>query len=212
VAKQVDYEQILAGARRALEIHGAHDTTLEDIAEEAGVSRVTLYRRGATRESIIAELADRAAEEYRRALWPALTRRGTALDRLQQALDALTEVAEANLALLVAVQSSTADSDAVFNDPAPSEDGEIPTRGAFTDPLERLIEDGQADGSIRAGNAFDLATVIFTMVGLGYRHLRFEHRWSAERAREAVVAMALRGVAAPVPPSRRSTARTSKPS
>ena len=210
MAKQVDYEQILAGARRALEIHGAHDTTLEDIADEAGVSRVTLYRRGATRESILAELADRAAEEYRRALWPALTGRGNALDRLEQALFALTEVAEANLALLVAIQSSTADSDAVFTDSAPSEDAEIPTRAAFTDPLQRLVEDGQAEGSITAGDPFDIATVLFTMVGLGYRHLRFEHRWPVQRARDAVVATALRGVAAEGSPPARSRARSPK--
>src|SRR4051794_11147979 len=68
MAKQIDQEQILDGARRALAIHGLHGTTLEVIAEQAGVSRVTLYRRGTTRESIMAELAERAAEEYRRAL------------------------------------------------------------------------------------------------------------------------------------------------
>ena len=195
MAKQVDHEQILDGARRALELHGPHETTLEDIAEQIGISRVTLYRRGATRESIISELADRAAEEYRRALWPALTRRGRALDRLEEALKALTEVAEANLSLLIVIQSRTEDSDAVFNDPPPSDDGEIPTRRVFTDPLERLISDGQADGSIRDGDAFDLATVLFVMVGMSYRHLRFEHRWPPERARDAVVPVALRGLA-----------------
>jgi AcrR family transcriptional regulator len=127
-------------------------------------------------------------------------------------LNALTEVAEANLALLVAIQSSTQDSDAVFNDPAPSEGDEIPTRGAFTDPLERLVEDGQADGSIRAGDTFDIATVLFTMVGMGYRHLRFEHRWPQERAREAVVATALHGIAAPDSAPRGSGSRRRKAS
>jgi AcrR family transcriptional regulator len=196
VAKQVDHEQILAGARRAIEMRGAQ-TTLEDIAEQVGISRVTLYRRGATRESILSELADRATEEYRRALWPSLTGRGRALDRLEQALSALTDAAEANLSLLVVIQSSTEDSDAVFNDPSNGADGEIVTRHVFTDPLERLISDGQEDGSVRDGDPSDLAAALFTMVGLGYRHLRFEHRWSAERARETVVSVAVSGLGRP---------------
>jgi AcrR family transcriptional regulator len=194
VAKQVDHEQILAGARRALAIHGPHGTTLEDIAEQAGISRVTLYRRGATRESILSELADRAAEEYRRALWPALTSHGEPTERLEEALNALTEVAEANLPLLIAIQSNSFNSNAIFNDPPASADDEIPTRRVFTDPLERLVSDGQADGTIREGNPFHLATVLFTMVGLTYAHLRFEHRWPPERAREATVATALHGI------------------
>jgi AcrR family transcriptional regulator len=189
VAKQVDSEQILDGARRALALHGPHGTTLEDIAEQAGVSRVTLYRRGTTRESIIAELASRAEEEYRRALWPALTGRGLAVDRLELALDALCDVAEENLALLEAI-----DQGPLVNEPAPVDGTEVPTRATFTEPLERLINDGVADGSVREGEPLELAETLFNMVATSYMHLRWTHRWAPERARTAVVGVALNGV------------------
>jgi AcrR family transcriptional regulator len=191
MARQVDPEQILAGARRALAIHGPHNLTLEEIAEEAGISRVTLYRRGATRESILAELADAAAEEYRRALWPALTGRGSAVERLELALHALCEVAEANLALLVAMESVQS---SVFNDQSSEQAAEVRTRQAFTDPLERLIRDGIADGSLREDEPLELAETLFGMVGVTYTHLRGTHRWPPERARAAVVRVALDGV------------------
>jgi AcrR family transcriptional regulator len=189
MAKQVDPEQILDGARRALAIHGPHRTTLEDIAEEAGVSRVTLYRRGTTRESIMAELAGRAAEEYRRALWPALTGRGQGADRLELALNALCDVAEANLALLEAI-----DQGPLLNAPPPADGTEVPTLPTFTEPLERLVSDGLADGSIRAADPPELAEVLFNTVGVTYTHLRSVHRWAPERARSAVVDIALRGI------------------
>jgi AcrR family transcriptional regulator len=191
MAKQVDPEQILAGARRALAIHGPHNLTLEEIADQAGISRVTLYRRGATRESILAELADAAAEEYRRALWPALTGRGSAVERLELALEALCDVAEANLALLVAMESVQS---SVFNDQPSEQAAEVRTRQAFTDPLERLIRDGIADGGLREDDPQELAETLFGMVGVTYTHLRGTHRWAPERARRAVVRVALNGV------------------
>jgi AcrR family transcriptional regulator len=191
MAKQIDQEQILDGARRALAIHGPHRTTLEDIAQQAGVSRITLYRRGTTRESILAELAARGAEEYRRALWPALTGREPAVERLDLALNALCEVIEDNLALLDAI-----DQGAVVNAPTTGDDAEVPTRPAFTEPLERLIGDGLADGTVREGDPHELAEILFNIVANSYQHLRSVHRWKPERAREAVVGTALRGVLA----------------
>jgi AcrR family transcriptional regulator len=194
MTKQIDHGQILAGARRALAMHGPQGTTLEGIAEEAGVSRVTLYRRGATLESIRSELADLAAEAYQKALWPALTGRGRAGERLELALGALCEVAEANLPLLLEVDL---DDNQVFNDPPSEGAEEIATRSVFTDPLERIISDGHADGSIREGDPFEQATVLFNIVGVTYTHLRSAHRWPAERARRALVAMASNGISVP---------------
>jgi AcrR family transcriptional regulator len=190
MAKQIDSEQILDGARRALSIHGPHRMTLEDIANEAGISRVTLYRRGTTRETIISELVSRAGEEYRRAVWPALTARGPAAEQLELALRALCEVTESNLALLEVI-----DQGLVVN-AAPSDDGaEVPTRQTFIEPLERLISDGIADGSLREADARQLAETIFNIVGVSYQHLRSVHHWAPERARDQVVGVALHGIA-----------------
>jgi AcrR family transcriptional regulator len=52
-------EAIVQGARRALELHGATGITLERIAAEAGVSRMTLHRRGVSKDDVLRELARR---------------------------------------------------------------------------------------------------------------------------------------------------------
>jgi AcrR family transcriptional regulator len=191
MAKQVDHEQILDSARRVLAARGPQATTLEEIAEEAGISRVTLYRRGATRESILAELADRAAEEYRRALWPALTSRAPAGERLEVALKALCDVAEENLALLLGLGAGQGP---LFNDPQSDANAQVVTRDVFTEPLERIIGDGQADGSIAAGDPLATASLLFSLVGQTYMHERSVHRRPAEQTRDGIVSIVLHGV------------------
>jgi AcrR family transcriptional regulator len=193
MAERISEEQVLEGARRVLTRLGANRATLEQIAKEAGVSRVTLHRRGVTRASILAELGERAAQSYREALWPALTAAGTGLERLELALGAICEVAEANLALLLALQQQ---SDAVFHDTNAADGVEIATRSAFTDPLQRLLLDGQSDGTVRAIEPLETATLLFNQVGWTYVHLRAGHRWAPAKAKRAVVASALHGVAA----------------
>ena len=70
--------QLIDGARRALERHGWQGATLQRLADEAGVSRMTLHRHGVSREVLLAALADQLEREYREALWPALTAPGSA--------------------------------------------------------------------------------------------------------------------------------------
>lgn len=181
--------QLLEAGRQAVSRFGAQGATLERIAEQAGVSRTTLHRRGVSRESILARLAEEATESYRRALWPALTSPGSGAERLEAALLALCAVAEENLELLVALGEQT---DAVFH-----EDGEeAMTRTPFTEPLERLLLDGAADGSLRSLEPREYATVLFNLVGWTYIHLRTRHGWAAERARSATLDVALNGLAA----------------
>lgn len=179
---------LLDAGRRVVARHGVQGATLERIAEAAGVSRTTLHRRGVSRESILHSLGEEAAEAYRRALWPALTNAGSGRERLGLALNALCEVAEENLELLLALGSQT---DAVFH-----EDGEDEraTRSPFTEPLERLLRDGAADGTLRELDPSEYATVIFNVVGWTYIHLRARHGWAADRARLATLDIALHGV------------------
>jgi AcrR family transcriptional regulator len=185
--------ELLDAAARAFERYGYAGTTMERIAGEAGVSRVTLHRHGITKDGLLAELVARATEDYRRLMWPALTGEGTGAERLASALEALCEAAEAHMALLVALR---AQSDAVFHR-ATGEDGEALTRSVFTEPLERLIRDGIGDGSLREQDPAEGATVLFNLVGWTYVHLRTGHGWSPERAMAAVIGPALHGVVVP---------------
>jgi AcrR family transcriptional regulator len=179
---------LLEAGRRALRRHGWHGLTAERIAQEAGISRVTLHRRGIRKHDILDALSEKAIDGYRAALWPALTAPGTGAERLEQALGALCESAEENLELLVALRSQT---DAIFHE---SDSGETMTRSVFTEPLERLLRDGAADGSLRRVHSTETATVLFNVVGWTYIHLRTAHRWGPRHARERTVEIALHGV------------------
>lgn len=66
----------------------------------------------------------------------------------------------------------------------------------FTEPVRRLLADGAADGSLRVPDPEQTATVLFNLVGHAYRHLRIGHGWEPERARPAVIDLALHGVVA----------------
>lgn len=180
-------DEVLVAGQRAIAKFGYHGATAERIADEAGVSRVTLHRRGVTKETILAELSRRAIDSYREALWPALTAEGSGAERLRLALAALCEEAEANLALLVALRSQT---DTVFHEPGP----EAMTRSVFTQPLERLLRDGATDGSLRAVDFEEVATVLFNLVGWTYVHLRTGHGWPPERACRHLISLAVEGL------------------
>ncbi len=182
---------ILAAARQAIERHGWREATLERIAGEAGLSRMTLHRRGLTREAILTDLARALQDDYRGALWPALTAPGSARERLEQALGALCGVCDANLELLSALGQDARR--AIFHEQGDA----VLTRSVFTEPVERLLRDGAADGSLRAvADPVETATVLYNMVSHTYRHLRRGHGWPAERARAGVLDLALQGVAA----------------
>ena len=182
--------KLLKAARSAFERHGYVGATLERIAAAAGVSRVTLHRRGVTKDGLLAELVARATEDYRRLMWPALTGEGTGAERLTQALEALCDAAEAHMSLLVALR---AQSDGVFHRP---DQQEAMTRSVFTEPLERLLRDGIADGSLREVEPLEAATVLFNLVGWTYVHMRTGHGWSPEHARAAVLDPVLKGLLA----------------
>jgi AcrR family transcriptional regulator len=185
---QVD-PRLLDAASRAVGRWGWQGATLERIAGEAGLSRVTLHRRGISKESILAAMVRRAVEDYRAALWPALTGPGSGRERLQQALEAVLEVAEAHLPALLALQSGP---ESPLHQPGTEE---LLADGPFTDPLERLLRDGADDGSLRRMDPVETATVLFNMAGWTYVHLRTGHRWRPQRAKQAILELALRGVA-----------------
>lgn len=181
--------EFLDAARRVFTTHGYSGTTVERIAEAAGVSRVTLHRRGIGKDRLLAELVAEATEDYRRVLWPALTATGPAADRLVQALVSLCAATEEHMGLLVALR---AQADEVFH-----EDGEEAlTQGVFTDPFERLLRDGMDDGSLRTTDPAETATVLFNLVGWTYIHLRTGHGWTPERTRRAVIEPLLHGLLA----------------
>lgn len=190
VAPDTRDADLLAAGRRVLARHGYEGATADRIAAEAGVSRVTLHRRGISKEAVLADFVERASERYRAAIWPAVMAQGSGGERLELALRTLCESAEENLDLLVALRAQT---DRVFHEQA----DEPLTRTLYTEPLERLLRDGIADGSLRAElDPVESATVLFNLVGWTYIHLRTGHGWPPERAARGVLEIAAGGVRA----------------
>ena len=182
--------RILPGARRAIELHGWQEATLERIAAEAGTSRMTLHRRGITREAILAALATSLEDQYRDALWPALTAPG---DRTRP------PGAGAGRAL----RRRRGEPRAHGGARRPAARRDLPrargrhglTRATFTEPVERLLRDGAADGSLRAlEDPAETATVLFNLIGWTYRHLRPVTAGRPERTTRGVLSIALEGV------------------
>jgi AcrR family transcriptional regulator len=182
-------ETLVNGAYRAIERHGWRHATLERIADEAGVSRMTLHRRGVTRDGLLGALGERLERDYRAAMWPALTARGSARERLALALAGYCDAVEDHLEVVAALEE--ADHAAIFHDDGPRG----LSRPGFTEPIRRLLEDGAADGTLRADDADEVATVVVNLVAWTYRHLRRGHGWDAERTRRRVLDIALEGVA-----------------
>jgi AcrR family transcriptional regulator len=193
IARSVPQAEFLAAASRVFSIHGYSGTTIERIAEAAGVSRVTLHRRGVTKDGLLAELVGEATDDYQRRLWQALTVAGSAAERLIQALDSLCAASEEHMGLLIALRSQA---DEVFHENG----SEALTRNVFTEPFERLLRDGAIDGSLRVTDPEETATVLFNLVGWTYIHLRTGHRWPPERARRGVIEPLLHGLLADRPP------------
>jgi AcrR family transcriptional regulator len=189
--------RLVTAALAVLQEHGLAGLTLGRLAERLGGSRMTLHRRGVTREDTIAKLAGLAAQEYRDAVWPALTSSDTAATRLERALAATCEVADRYSKLLVGLYS---DDGGIFHDADRAEPSgrasAVPTREVFVEPLARMLRDGARDGSLACDDPDVTATVLFNQVGWTFLALRHGQRWEAERAKDVVVASAMASVTA----------------
>lgn len=181
--------KLLEATIDVLAAHGWTGLTLERVAKAAGVARPTLWRQGVTRESLAGALLERLARSYREAMWPAVVSEGPARERLERALDALFDVADEHLPLLVATDTAFHEAGRTPSVPATS----------YVEPLARLLQDGVADGSIRLGDpglVQERAVVLFNLVWT-YVHLRARHGWSTSRTRSALLPVALGGLVPP---------------
>lgn len=184
-------DAVLTAAARVMAEHGWHEFTLERVADAAGMSRVTLYRRGVSKDLLVEALTVGAAQAWQAALWPALTGRGDAAERLRAALQACCDVVEEHLALLAGLSTAP---DPLFHldDPAP---GRHDTREVYVRPFERLLLDGAAEGSLAAqSDTSRTATLLFNVVPRTYLHLRVGHGWEPAETVSALNQLLLLGL------------------
>jgi AcrR family transcriptional regulator len=163
--------------------------TLERVAEVAGRARSTLWRQGLTREVLIQALVGELAADFQHAMYPILTSPGSGRERLEQGLDALCELVDRHLPLMLATD------EAFHQDTGP---GQPPN---YLHPFIRFLREGADDGSLAPReDVVGAADVLFNAVAWTYVHLRGRHEWPAERARSRVVGLVLNGIVAGEPP------------
>ncbi len=166
-----------------------HELSIEEIAGAAGLSRMTLHRRGIGKEDIGAALTDLLQEEYQLAVLPALSSREPAPARLKQALERVCDVDERYLGLLDSLGQQVGE---IFHEEG---EGEVMTKGVFVDAVRRILDDGEKEGTLDPSPGSDeTATLLFNAAGWTYRHMRTGHNWTREHARESVVRLLVAGV------------------
>jgi AcrR family transcriptional regulator len=158
--------------------------TLERVAEAAGRARSTLWRQGLSREALVGALTGELAKDFRASMYPVLTAGGTGRERLVKGLDALCDLLDRHLPLMLATD------EAFHQDTAP---GQPPD---YLHPFIVFLRDGVADGSLTLErDEVTTADLAFNGVAWPYVHLRGRHGWPADKARDAVVGVVLNGVA-----------------
>src|SRR6187402_196253 len=94
------HARVVAGAHAAVAEYGWAGATLARIAEEAGVSRMTLHRHRLGREEIFQLLARAYENDFRASLAAAVDGPGSAADRLRRGLAAACASSERHLDFL----------------------------------------------------------------------------------------------------------------
>lgn len=190
---------LVDAAATVLDSKGSDGLTLSALAEAAGISRVTVHRRGATVDDYVVAVLARASGDLRASLWPVLMESGPAADRLRAALLILCEVCERHSGVMTAM----------FGVPArqlPGRPGRT-TSLEFIEPFAKLLADGDADRSLTTGDAMSDATLIANSVAWTYLHMRRAHGWEATDTAERAVTMAIAAYVATGPGRRTPTAR-----
>lgn len=182
--------ELMEAARSAFARHGYQQVTLEQIAAEAGVSRVTLHRRGVGKSDLLEALTVQAIADFQSAMWPVLVSQDAPRDRLCRAVDVLLEQTERHLPVIVALGTR---SDAVFHEDEEAEDG-ADTRSVFTEALIGILTQGRQTGTLRVEDPEQTATALFNIVGWSYIHLRTGHAWSVDKAAGSVRTTVLHGL------------------
>jgi AcrR family transcriptional regulator len=183
----IEAQRIDADLRRAtvdvLRERSFSGLTLDRVAEVAGRARSTLWRQGHSRETLIGALVGELAEDFRETMYPILTAEGSGLERLTRGLEALCDLIDRHLPLMLATD------EAFHQDAAP----ETPS---YLHPFIQFLREGARDGSLpEPDDVVRTADLAFNMTAWPYVHLRGRHGWPADEATASVVGIVLRGIA-----------------
>ncbi|MGN6431044.1 MAG: TetR/AcrR family transcriptional regulator [Gaiellaceae bacterium] len=176
-------EELRRASIEVLRERGWQGLTLERVAEVAGRARSTLWRQGLTRDSLITALVGELAEDFRSTMYPILTSGGAGRERFTRGLQALCELLDRHLPLMLATD------EAFHQKAAPDQPPD------YLHPFIQFLREGAADGSVAVeGDVVRAADIAFNAVAWTFVHLRGRHGWELAEARDRVVALVLNGI------------------
>lgn len=132
-------ERILKMSRRLFTAKGYEDTTMEDIAEAAEVSKATLYNYFASKESLLLGIADVALDEVRHSIEVDLAGETDSLVKLRRVVEmlALDSIRYISLTRRIMYLNSSPESELYT------------TRQDIVQLMETLIVQAQEQGTLR---------------------------------------------------------------
>ncbi|HVM39643.1 MAG TPA: TetR/AcrR family transcriptional regulator [Acidimicrobiia bacterium] len=168
---------------------GFEATRMEDVVEITGVPKATLYYHFEGKEALLVALLSDLLDALAAAVGEALDQRGTALDRLTGAVRAQLEVMAAHP---VECQVLLAELGRVGRMP----DIAAAVSAAFHEPVQKLLADGRADGSLRKVDEETAASAVFGAVTMtGLHSLVLTGGIDVDRVARTVVALVREGLA-----------------
>jgi AcrR family transcriptional regulator len=183
IVSQVD-DELRRATIEVLDERGWDGLTLERVAEVAGRARSTLWRQGLTREVLIAALVGQLAADFQATMYPILTSPGTGRERLERSLEALCDLLDRHLPLMLATDEAFHQATAPGNPPD------------YLHPFIQFLREGTTDGSLpQVDDVVVAADLAFNGVAWPYVHLRGRHEWPAATAKARIVALVLDGLA-----------------
>ncbi|MBW3609466.1 MAG: TetR/AcrR family transcriptional regulator [Actinobacteria bacterium] len=127
--------------------------SISAVAEQAGVSRVTVYAHFPTREALLAAVLERAVNHARSALEAAEPHAGSAVEALDRIIAVAWRELDRNRAIAQATAEQLVPADV------------LRTHDAAIQPIRELIERGRADGAFRTDLPTDwLVTSFFALL------------------------------------------------
>jgi TetR/AcrR family transcriptional regulator, cholesterol catabolism regulator len=172
----VRWSEILDGSAAVFARRGYAQTTIEDIADEVGINRATLYYYVGTKEELLVALLDGPIDTLRTRLEEVAERPLPARDKLVAALREYARTIAELPALFIFLSENV---HRVMT--GPEADHIRANADRYGRVLARIIDDGAANGEFRSD--IDAQTVVLGILGM----FNWMHRWFDPRGRKSLM-------------------------
>jgi AcrR family transcriptional regulator len=185
-------EQIYRAAGRLFSEVGYHATSMRDLAKALGVQGGSLYAHISSKEDLLWEIVNRAADEFDAALEPVLSSDATPPQRLAAALEAHLEVVSRNLDWATVFFHE-------WKHLSPEKLGLVAARRDSVESVyRRILDEGVAGGYFRKDLDVKVAAVLLlSSANWSYHWFKPTGRLSARDLARSFAEMMLRGFITP---------------